>query len=90
MPPGLGDSIQAMKAGIQEVADVFVVTKGDMPGSDQLYRQLRAVARRAGDDKPRPVFLTSSNDGTGLPDIVDEIAQRAVRKGGALHELTGG
>lgn len=75
-PPGLGDSIQAMKAGIQEVADLFVVTKSDRPGADQLLRQLRAVPRRQGDASPRPVIATSSADVTGIADLADELERQ--------------
>jgi LAO/AO transport system kinase len=76
MPPGLGDSIQAIKAGIQEVADLFVVTKGDRTGAEQLRRQLRNVPRRVGDERPRPVFLTSAVDTDGIDALVDELVNR--------------
>lgn len=83
IPPGLGDSIQHMKAGLHEVADMFVVTKGDRPGADQLYRQLRASARRLGDMEPRRVILTSSNDGSGVAELADEIVRRThIKLGG--------
>jgi LAO/AO transport system kinase len=85
LPPGLGDSVQALKAGIQEVADMFVVTKGDRPGADQLFRQLRATARRATDSQPRPVIVTSSNDGSGLAAVADELSGRSAPYEGALH-----
>jgi LAO/AO transport system kinase len=87
MPPGLGDSIQAIKAGIQEVADLFVVTKGDRPGADQLRRQLRGVPRRLGDEHPRPVFRTSAVDTEGIDALADELDRRC-REGhttGAPH-----
>lgn len=77
MPPGLGDSIQAIKAGIQEVADLFVVTKGDRTGADQLRRQLRSVPKRPGDERPRPVYLTSAVDADGIDPLVDELVKRS-------------
>lgn len=85
-PPGLGDSIQALKAGIQEVADLFVVTKGDRPGADQLFRQLRGIPRRPTDDRPRPVFRTSATDATGLEELVDDLLarQRNSTRAGAI------
>lgn len=76
-PPGLGDSIQAIKAGIQEVADIFVVTKSDRPGANQVRRQLRNIPRRPGDEKPRPVFATSSAESEGIDELADEIDRRA-------------
>lgn len=76
MPPGLGDSIQAIKAGIQEVADLFVVTKGDRPGADQLRRQLCNVPLRVGDERPRPVFLTSATETEGIDALADDLDSR--------------
>jgi len=56
-PPGLGDDVQAIKAGILEIADILVVTKGDLPGAEATARDLKnmlalrsgALARRIGD-----------------------------------------
>lgn len=76
MPPGLGDSIQAIKAGIQEVADLFVVTKGDRPGAEQLRRQLRNVPKRPGEERPRPVFTTSAANSAGIDALADELVDR--------------
>lgn len=77
MPPGLGDAIQAIKAGIQEVADLFVVTKNDRPGAQQLRRQLRNIPRRPGDERSRPVFGTSSVEAEGIDDLADELDTRS-------------
>ena len=41
--PGLGDDVQAMKAGIMEIADIFVVNKADKPGADRVVNEVRAV-----------------------------------------------
>ena len=64
--PGLGDSIQAAKAGILEIGDVFVVNKSDKPGAQEAVRDLRgmiAMARRAaGDWKP---LIVRSRGGRG-------------------------
>ena len=50
LAPGMGDAIQAVKAGILEIADVFVVNKADRPGADATYRDIQGMlgARRAG------------------------------------------
>lgn len=50
MAPGLGDSIQAAKAGILEIADVFVVNKSDRPGAHDVVRDLRTMLAMAGSD----------------------------------------
>jgi len=44
-PPGLGDEVQAIKAGILEIADILVVTKSDLPGADATTRDLRDMVR---------------------------------------------
>src|ERR1700726_3176558 len=41
--PGMGDDVQAIKAGIIEIADVFVINKSDQPGADQLEREIKAI-----------------------------------------------
>lgn len=55
--PGLGDSIQAAKAGILEIADIFAVNKSDRPGAQEVVRDLRtmlSMARYGQDDSPAP------------------------------------
>ena len=70
--PGMGDSIQAAKAGILEIADIFVVNKSDRPGAQEAVRDLRtmlAMARYgAGDWKP-PIVSTSAGAGEGIGDL---------------------
>ncbi len=75
-PPGLGDSVQAIKAGILEVADVFVVTKSDLPGAAQVAAQLRRIARRQGEDVPRPIVTVSGVSGDGVAELVGLLAER--------------
>jgi LAO/AO transport system ATPase len=75
-PPGLGDSVQAIKAGIVEVADMFVVTKSDLPGADQVSAELRRVARRRGEPRPRPIIQVSSHSSAGVAAVVDVLEQR--------------
>jgi LAO/AO transport system kinase len=75
--PESGDSIQAMKAGLMEIADVFVVNKADRPGADQLERALRstlALKARREDDWTPPIVRTVGTEGTGLDALDDAIA----------------
>jgi len=69
VPPGLGDTVQALKAGLIEVADVVVVTKADRPLAVRLQRELReAVIRPAGTGNWQPPVLMVSalrDEGTG-------------------------
>lgn len=73
--PGYGDSLQAMKAGITEIADVVVVNKADTPGADQAARELRSQGyeRRnplGGDPWPVPVLAVSALRHEGVDALV--------------------
>lgn len=67
--PGWGDQIQADKAGIVEITDVFVVNKADRPGVDTVHR---ALLDRLG-DSDAPVLVTTAISGEGVPALVDVI-----------------
>jgi LAO/AO transport system kinase len=71
--PGLGDSIQAAKAGILEIGDVFAVNKSDRPGAQEVVRDLRtmlAMARYAAGDWRPPIVSTTAATGDGIADLV--------------------
>ena len=74
--PGMGDAIQAAKAGILEAADVFVVNKADKPGAQETVRDLRtmlAMAERpAGAWKP-PIVSTTATAKEGIDELVERI-----------------
>lgn len=67
--PSWGDQVQADKAGIVEVADVFVVNKGDRPGVEEVKRALRETAEA----RDVPVLATTAIDGGGVAEVLDEI-----------------
>ena len=73
--PEMGDEVQAIKAGLLEVADLVVVNKGDRPGAEVAARQLRAMLSSAGRRlrTPPPVLLTSALEGAGIGTLVDAI-----------------
>ncbi|MGH2427705.1 MAG: methylmalonyl Co-A mutase-associated GTPase MeaB [Candidatus Limnocylindria bacterium] len=74
--PDMGDEVQAIKAGLLEVADVIAVNKGDRPGADRAARQLRAMLSTAGgrvERKPPPVMLTTATTGDGVAALADAI-----------------
>ena len=79
--PDMGDEVQAIKAGLLEIADVIAVNKGDRPGADRAARQLRAMLSTAGgrvERKPPPVLVTTATTAEGVPELVDAIeAHRA-------------
>jgi LAO/AO transport system kinase len=85
--PEMGDEVQAIKAGLLEVADLVVVNKGDRPGAERAAAQLRGMLTvgaqhdRALGDRPRPkrpeVLLATALDGTGVPELLAAIDRRA-------------
>ncbi len=76
--PGLGDEIQAMKAGILEIADILVVNKSDMPLAVQTLRQLETMVGLAGGPGGAiPVVSTIATSGEGAAALADAIEVRA-------------
>jgi LAO/AO transport system kinase len=68
--PGLGDEIQAIKAGIMEIADVFVVNKADRPGVERAVRDLHFALELAEDDRRRaPIVKTVASRDQGLEEL---------------------
>jgi GTPase len=71
--PGMGDDIQAIKAGILEIADVFVINKADRPGADKVAADLdamMALVSPAPEGRP-PIFRTVATSGEGVPALRD-------------------
>jgi len=72
--PGAGDEIQAFKAGIMEIADVFVLNKADSPEAEKTEKQLRAMLDLGfGGEAMPPVVKTVATEGEGVEPLVDEI-----------------
>ncbi|MGH8893915.1 MAG: methylmalonyl Co-A mutase-associated GTPase MeaB [Actinomycetes bacterium] len=77
LAPGMGDAIQAAKAGILEVGDVYVVNKADREGADSTVRELRHMLtlgerRGPGDWRP-PIIKSVASRGEGIDDLVDAL-----------------
>jgi GTPase len=87
LAPGMGDAIQAVKAGILEIADVFVVNKADRPGADATYRDIQGMLglgdRAPGQWRPQVLRVTAVR-GEGIEDVVS-----AIEKHRAWLEKTG-
>ena len=79
--PGLGDDIQAIKAGILEIADVFVVNKADVKGADQAVMELRALHALQGDPSvvPPEIVKTVASRDEGTVELADAIARHRAR-----------
>jgi LAO/AO transport system kinase len=72
--PGLGDEVQALKAGIMEIADVFVVNKADRDGADRLVVEIEGMLSLASDTVQRPpIVKTVASEGTGVEELLAEI-----------------
>jgi len=93
--PGWGDSVQANKAGLMEVADVFVINKADRPGVEQTRRDLQQMlelsaetaAPGEGDGWHVPILATVGSTGEGVPELWDAIlAHRRHAVDGGLLE----
>jgi LAO/AO transport system kinase len=80
LAPGMGDGIQAAKAGILEVGDLYVVNKADREGADRTRRELRTMLsmadRREGAWRP-PVLKTVASTGEGIDEVLGEVDKHA-------------
>jgi LAO/AO transport system kinase len=78
LAPGMGDGIQAAKAGILEIGDVYVVNKADRDGADQVRRDLRnmlALADRDDEAWKPPIVQTVAQTGQGVDEVVAKIEE---------------
>jgi GTPase len=76
LAPGMGDGIQAAKAGILEIGDIFVVNKSDRDGAQALVRELRtmiALANRSPQDWKPPIVRTVAYEHRGIDDLLEAI-----------------
>ncbi len=79
LQPGSGDSIQVLKAGIMEIADVFVVNKADHPMANQLRREIRSAMEMLQWDGWVPdLVVTQATDGTGIDELWSALERHAV------------
>ena len=68
---GMGDDIQLIKAGIMEIADIFIINKSDKAGAEQFGAQMSHIIDQ--DDWTIPVCLTSATENTGISDLTAKI-----------------
>lgn len=76
--PGMGDDVQAIKAGTMEIADVFAINKADLPGTGRLEQEIRAM-QSLGDEPSRaeaaPLRRVVATEGKGIADLLDVVEQ---------------
>jgi LAO/AO transport system kinase len=74
--PGMGDDVQTIKAGIMEIADIFVINKSDREGAERVEREIRALQTLAArqDGWTPPIVKTVATDATGVEELANAIA----------------
>jgi LAO/AO transport system kinase len=74
--PGMGDDVQTIKAGIMEIADVFVINKSDREGAERVVREVRALQSLAtrSDHWTPPIVKTVASEGKGISELAAAIA----------------
>jgi LAO/AO transport system kinase len=76
LAPVMGDDVQAIKAGMMEIADVFVINKSDQPGADRVEQELKAMLSLADGDAPKPAIArTVAVTGQGVAELLDIIGR---------------
>ncbi|HZD48839.1 MAG TPA: methylmalonyl Co-A mutase-associated GTPase MeaB [Silvibacterium sp.] len=75
--PGMGDDVQTIKAGVMEIADVFVINKADREGADRVEREIRAMQSLAGEHGARitPIVKTIATTGEGVDNLLGAIEE---------------
>ncbi len=75
--PGMGDDVQIIKAGIMEIADIFVINKSDREGAERVEREIRALQSLATrtDNWTPPIVKTVATEGTGIQEVAAAIAE---------------
>ena len=73
--PGMGDDVQTIKAGIMEIADIFVINKSDREGAERVEREIRALQSLAmrGDKWTPPIVKTVASEGIGIAELAAAI-----------------
>jgi LAO/AO transport system kinase len=74
--PGMGDDVQTIKAGIMEIADIFVINKSDRDGAERVEREIRALQSLAtrSDRWTPPIVKTIASEGRGIAELAEAIA----------------
>ncbi len=88
--PGMGDDVQAIKAGIMEIADIFVINKTDHPGADRVEHEIQAVltlAQRADGWAP-PIIKTVATESAGVDRVLEAVDDYAARRRNVKSKIT--
>jgi len=88
---GQGDEFQAMKSGLMEIADIFVVNKADKEGAEQVVMDIQTMLQLSHDERclETPIVKTSASDGEGIHSLIDTILREvSIRKAQPKHQKT--
>lgn len=91
LTPGQGDAVQAFKAGIMEIADVFCINKYDQPGADRLRREVKAAQELGMHDDQTwfaPIVGTVASKGEGIEQLLEQIEAHQAHVGSAGREAS--
>jgi 5'-methylthioadenosine phosphorylase len=88
--PGMGDDVQAIKAGIMEIADIFVINKSDQPGAERMEREIQSALSLAQDGYRPPIIRTIATDGTGIPELLQMVSSPRPRVAVSSRQFPGG
>lgn len=81
LTPESGDTVQTMKAGLLEIADIFVVNKSDRPGADRIKADLEIMVHMGAQNKePLDIIMTDAVKGQGLGLLMDSLARKRPQK----------
>jgi LAO/AO transport system kinase len=83
LAPGMGDEVQAIKAGVMEIADVFCVNKSDRAGAEELAREVHAAAPEV------PLVKTIAAEGVGVAELAAAVEACGAREGRAAARWAG-
>ena len=78
--PGMGDEVQSLKAGVMEVADLFVVNKSDREGAELVEAEIRVMQSLGNAEQVAPIVRTVATTGEGVAELTDAVRQCAARK----------
>ncbi len=76
LSPESGDGVQALKAGLMEIGDIYIVNKADRQGAEKMKRAVQAMLELVGHDDPRPVLMTQAVSSRGIPELLEAVLAR--------------
>jgi len=86
--PGMGDDVQAIKAGIMEIADIFVINKSDQPGADRMQNEIQGMLSLTGGERVPPILRTTATTGAGITELLEVVGRASACHGTSVPSQT--